>query len=257
MTPQHLTENIVQIADEAVPKMPLKWANIQNISIKTPESVSLPVYNKTPEVLMEIAAKAGVVEKIDEPEKEKVEKSLTTENDTSNEKKRETASPLLRALKRQKQEEKAKTGKEENPSIVMEGTSKPKKRRSTSEHSASKETATKEKSSKKAKGSNGKDEDEDKTAVMAKAEKKRESSDKKIKKAKETGESSESTKNFIAAKKFKGTKKGYVFRMGKEGLGYYVDVKPVVDQMAMDALLRSAKGKGGKRKNKNKGTRRS
>ena len=63
----------------------------------------------------------------------------------------------------------------------------------------------------------------------------------------------------MAAKKFKGSKKGYVFKMGKQGLGYYVDVKPVVDRMAMEALKRSAKSqsrRGGQKKNKYKGTRR-
>ena len=50
---------------------------------------------------------------------------------------------------------------------------------------------------------------------------------------------------FKASKKFKGSKKGYVFKMGRKGLGYYVDVKPVVDKMAMDALRRSAGSHGG------------
>ena len=55
---------------------------------------------------------------------------------------------------------------------------------------------------------------------------------------------------FIASKKFKGSKKGYFFQNGKKGLGYYMDVKPVVDRMAMEALMRSAKKKGasGRRK---------
>ena len=48
-------------------------------------------------------------------------------------------------------------------------------------------------------------------------------------------------------------------RFGREGLGYYVDVKPTVDKMKMEALIRASKSKsrrGGSKKNKYKGTRR-
>lgn len=64
---------------------------------------------------------------------------------------------------------------------------------------------------------------------------------------------------YIKAKKFKGSKKGYVFKMGRQGLGYYVDVQPVVDKAAMEAILNLGKNKsrrGGQKKNKYKGTRR-
>lgn len=44
---------------------------------------------------------------------------------------------------------------------------------------------------------------------------------------------------FVAAKKFTGSKTGYVFKEGSKGLGYYVDEKPVVDKAALDAVLRS------------------
>ena len=67
--------------------------------------------------------------------------------------------------------------------------------------------------------------------------------------------------DFIASKKFKGSKKGYVFHRGKRGIGYYVDIKPVVDKMAMEALKRQAtqqsrgEGRSGSRKKGRKGRR--
>ena len=33
---------------------------------------------------------------------------------------------------------------------------------------------------------------------------------------------------FIESKQFKGSKKGYVFKMDKKGLGYYIDIKPKI-----------------------------
>ena len=66
-------------------------------------------------------------------------------------------------------------------------------------------------------------------------------------------EASSSTKPFHAAAKFTGSKKGYVFRNGPDGLGYYVDVKPVVDKLAIAALVRMGnasqqqRGGGGRR----------
>ena len=70
MAPEKLAENIVEIAKNAAPKIPHKWANIQVVSIKTPESVALPVYNKTPEALKELAKLAGLEEDIETPENE-------------------------------------------------------------------------------------------------------------------------------------------------------------------------------------------
>jgi len=66
---------------------------------------------------------------------------------------------------------------------------------------------------------------------------------------------------FIPAKKFEGSRNGYVFKRDKLGLGYYADAKPVVDKMAIEALLRASKetkrspklqssGKGSKRRSR-------
>jgi hypothetical protein len=76
------------------------------------------------------------------------------------------------------------------------------------------------------------------------------STKKKQKKVEEKKE----TKEFVAMKKFKSSKKGYVFRMGAQGLGYYIDIKPVVDKMKMEALMRSSQQ--GKRGNSSKNSRR-
>jgi hypothetical protein len=55
-----------------------------------------------------------------------------------------------------------------------------------------------------------------------------------------------STENasFIPSKKYAGSKKGYVFRKDKQGLGYYRDVLPVVDKVWL-AKLKNVKAGGG------------
>jgi len=35
--------------------------------------------------------------------------------------------------------------------------------------------------------------------------------------------------DFIPSSKFTGSKKGYVFKMCKKGLGYYIDIKPIIE----------------------------
>merc|ERR1712166_32609 len=60
MEPEQLAANVIAIAKAAATKIPHSWANIQLIGVKTADSVSLPVYNKTPEALREIAKLAGI-----------------------------------------------------------------------------------------------------------------------------------------------------------------------------------------------------
>ena len=55
-----LIENVASIIEAAPLKMPRKWANVRSISIKTSDSMALPVYNKVPEEIAEIAKLAGV-----------------------------------------------------------------------------------------------------------------------------------------------------------------------------------------------------
>jgi len=288
MTCQQLTENITEIVKGTVPHVPQKWANIQNISIKTPESVSLPIYNKTPEVLREIAAAAGVVDevddaigsKIDTPEKD-VDAKIPQKVTPTSEKKREMTSPLLRALKKQKVEDakiakkqaKEKTSnekegssdssksskKKESPNDAKETTksthviesneasTSEKKRQTESpllralKKQKEEETTSKTKQSKKEKRPDEKTDDASKKMVTPKDAKKETSKSSN----KETSASStKESGDFIAAKKFIGSKTGYVFRMGKEGLGYYVDIQPKIDNMKMEALMRAGKSKG-------------
>jgi len=56
----HLVDNIVAAAVAAVQHVPRKWANVRSVSVKLPASQALPVYNKTPAELQEIATMAGL-----------------------------------------------------------------------------------------------------------------------------------------------------------------------------------------------------
>jgi ribosome biogenesis protein UTP30 len=285
MSVEKLVENILAISENAVPKIPRQWANIQNVGIKTPDSVSLPIYNKTPESLMEIAKMAGLKspkEQIDTPVKEAKEKKdeESKKVDAASKRKRDLKSPLVHALKKQKKEEEEAKGKE----------SEKKKEKA---EKKSKDEVTSAKVSPKAKKQNAKEVEEKAKTTPKQNEKRKPSEDLNTPKAKAgkkqktpdgaekqktpegkkqktpekakttpTKESSAEKKEFIAAKKFSGSKKGYVYRMSKQqGLGYHIDNKPVVDRMALDAISRlnknSPRGAGGSgsKKNKSKGSR--
>ena len=214
MDSKALTENILAIAKAAATKIPRSWANIQMIGVKTADSVSLPVYNKTPEALREIAKLAGVkadagVSADDDETKEKG-------SDAKEKKKKVLKSPLLQALKKQKKAE----GEKETP-------------KKTKKDKQSDEKKTPEKKAKRS------------------SEPEPVSSTKKKQKKEEPAiEEKKEKKDFVAAKKFKGAKKGYIFQMGSKGLGYYMDEKPVVNKMQLEAITRMGAGskKGGKRR---------
>ncbi|KAL3797740.1 hypothetical protein HJC23_000285 [Cyclotella cryptica] len=98
----------------------------------------------------------------------------------------------------------------------------------------------------------------DKDGVKSKSSKKRKdkqtendnksSSDDKIESStKKAKESNAHGSPFIASKKYQGSKKGYVFRKDKMGIGYYLDELPVVDKDWL-ASLKKGSGKGGGRK---------
>jgi hypothetical protein len=275
MAPEKLVKNIVEIAKNAVPKMPHKWSNVQGVSIKTPESMSLPIYNKAPQALKEIAQLAGIEEVIESPDKEdEVEKK---DEAATNKKKRDMKSPLLKALKKQKNDDEEKRRENKTPPKKKESSEKKQKNKRTSSDSlvietsvdadekvAEKKATPKQKKQRTSSEGLTKDNAESGSAKKkkeAKKQKEAETPDSKAKspKNKKADEESGERKDFVATKKFKGSKKGYVFRMGKHGVGYYVDVKPVIDQQKMDAILRMKKGnspRGGQKKNKSKGTRR-
>lgn len=233
-----IMENAVAIVKGAVGHIPRKWANVSAVHIKTATSVALPVYNKTREELEEISRLANKTERTNNTSKEQ-SKKRTRDNDkhddvtmdetdtqemNNKKKKKELAkSPLAKALKKAK----AETVVEKETKKEGQGTPVIEKKSKKSDDTISEKV----KSSKKTKASD-KSMDE-KTSL---------SSAKKTK-------TEEDGKDFIASKKFKGAKKGYVFRKGKDGIGYYIDIKPVVDKMALDAFARINKSGGnGKRR---------
>jgi len=327
MDPKRLAENVMAIAQEVPLKVPRKWANIRSIAIKTTESTSLPIYNKTPQELQEIAKMAGLSDKPSEAVTEK--RKRKNEAAQKEFKERKAKSPLVRALKRQKQmeddsnkstaaqtETKVDAGKEvakdEKKNVLDEakeeeqdtdkgnvqsqspekkrkvlpvdakgsnnkGAKKNKQKKATPDYEevANKSTDELEESSSSVKGKDqSKPADTKKTTPVRdeqtskaepkgkKAEKKvtpRESSTKQTTKPLAEDEKLSSRKSkpnegkaapFIRAKKYSGSKVGYVFRKGQQGLGYYEDVKPVVDQMMIDAMLRSANSNRGSGKHK-------
>jgi ribosome biogenesis protein UTP30 len=229
-----IVENAAAVVLGAVGHIPRKWANVSAIHIKTATSVALPVYNKTREELEEISrlAKKGELNNSTtnkDPSKKRVRDN--SEDDAAmdemqtqeKKKKKELAnSPLAKALKKAK----AESAVEKETKKEVEGTPVAKKKSKKSDETAKTHVSENVKSSKKTKASDAIV--KEKTPV----------SDAKKAKSEEKG------KDFIASKKFKGAKKGYVFRKGKNGLGYYIDIKPVVDKMALDALARINKGGG-------------
>ena len=234
MPEEKLVENIVAITENAVEKIPRKWANIRSIAIKTPESTSLPFYHKLPEELLEIAKLAGVAPAFKDIPLKSGDKTANEDGSALRKNKLAGKSPLIRALKKQ-----MKDGSkiDEKDDVV----DKPGTKEATEEKALRKnkkrmmeETEPKEK----------------KFNQIAEKRHKKESKKGADDKKKEVGD-------FVASKRFKGSKKGYVFRAGKEGVGYYKDVKPVVDKMVLAALVRSHSQGGSKgRKSKSPGKRR-
>lgn len=228
MSKDNLIKNCEQIIKEAPLKIPKKWKNILNISIKTTESTSLPVYNTTPEELLEFA---DLVEETETPstttdnkgkkhkkrsrEEEKAEQDEVIDDEEEKKKKlKQEKSPLLKALKEQKSASKKKKRKQEDDT---EGAKE--------EASTSTEKKSAKKKKKKVKDTEQQQQEPSTTTT-------KQSDEKEKKKTKE---------EFVSSKKFKGAKKGYVFRMGKQGLGYYVDTPPKVNKAALKAVERKRK----------------
>jgi ribosome biogenesis protein UTP30 len=236
---EHLVSNISAIIEQVPPKIPRKWANVRSISVKLPNSVALPIYNKTPEELMKIAGMAGL------PSLWNGDKPSTTKQLESDGKKLPTderddqtvasgksasgtaaKSPLLKALQKQKQSTNARSSetlpvsKKKRKQELSEASSVPKKSIDpTKDGSPSKR--------------------------VKRSETRKDPIEEEVKeKGKSDGPLATGSKqSFISAEKFSGSKKGYVFRNGKRGLGYYVDNPPVVDKVALSKLLRSGSEK--------------
>jgi ribosome biogenesis protein UTP30 len=308
MPAKHVMENIIAVCAHVPLKIPRQWANVRSIAIKTTHSTSLPIYNKTPAELNDIAEMAGlVVEKpllsTEEQEKKEAQAAKAAKEAELAKKKRKAKSPLVKALKKQQEQEdtttesKAKKQKTATPDAKKAKTTKAsstKKKRKELEVATKVEeeeqqspekkrklsmdkkeaTPTPKSAVKKTRSSAKKEEEAPKSsAKKAKVETPKAASAKKAKvetpkaaSAKKTkAETPKSAKNvldepYVSAKKFKGSKKGYVFKMGTKGLGYYVDIKPKIDPMAMEALMRlgsKSKGKGGGSNSGKKPSRRS
>lgn len=237
MSLEYLVENVEAILANAVKHIPRKWSNVSAVNVKTSQSVALPVYNKTREELEEIARMAKVdasstaEEKKRAREEEEEEAELAEEESARTKKqKKELAakSPLVKALKK----------KNKHDGEASEATTPSKKKKKTNSDSVEEKEVVKAtpKSSKKKKSK----EKEDVAAETPKSSKK--------KKSDEEG----SSKTFISSKKYKGSKKSFVFKMGSRGVGYYVDIKPVPDKMALAAIARMGKGGGGRRESAGK-----
>ena len=293
MATHKLVDNSLAIAGQAAEKIPRGWANIRSIGIRTVNSALLPVYRKTPEQLDEIARLGGLnevyVDEAQETTNEEVEPATERKEVRSK-------SLLVKALKLQRKSETRSskgddnkdtrkstkkdgddapgqldisgTDKQEDGGIPskpgeIKGSSKSKKKRKTT--STIDADGTK-KSTKLT--SNGETRDED-----------LDSGSRKSKMAKVTGENSDRNprkelsviekkekivlsndkkerKEYIASKSFSKSKEGYVYKLGDMGLGYYLDVKPMVDRAAIDAIVRAQPKGNGKRRSASNGKRR-
>ena len=239
-----LLENIQSIAQVVPDKVPKKWSNIRSVSIKTSSSVALPIYNRTPQELEEIMrmAKEEPKQAAGDVEQEKSEKSS---------KKKKASTPLAKALKKQSSEQDddaapttSSKKKKRDAESSIEKTPKTKKRKESAEDTSAR--------SKKKKSDSDIEKTKEETAAAKKTPKslKKAKTDEKEKEEKLTAKKTPKTDSpegdFIPSKKFVGAKKGFVFTKGKKGLGYYKDVKPVVDKAFLASL--GKRGGGGGRK---------
>jgi len=383
MPPRHLAENVQSAVQNTVEKLPRKWANVSGIFVKTPRSVALPLYSRTPEELAEIASLAAIADDVAVDEMGttttiKKRKGASEGEEVAKKKKKrkkelKEKSPLLKALKKQKQTEEegkvdsastdeeakdeAKTSKKKKgaamekkeaevesaanvvPAKKEEGaqsTKERKKKRKVKavesdkvkvEDAVKKEEVAQSAKEKKRKGGAKKEEDEGESEQPKNAKKKKKQKDSKKKEEdsesekgkkengatedKAKGESeppksakkkkkqkdsekkeegaqlakkkkqkaaveeegakerkqpksgkkqkddSDGGKDFLPSKKFRGAKKGYHFRKGKEGVGYYKDTVPVPDRAALEAMTRAyrstpSRGGGGGGKSRRK-----
>ena len=266
-----LVDNVLAAAAQGVDCVPQKWKNVQSLSVKTPRSMALPFYNRLPEELMDLTKLRP--EEVIEAEIKQKKLEAREKKAVVLKKKRKLAekSPLLRALKKQKSESSSeskdaektesdeKTGKEVKPNKKSLAKKEPVE--SVTSKSAAKKSKTKEipsDESKPAKKAKKEEPQVSKKPATLQASKKTTASEpltvsaSKDSKQKDKG-ATKSAENalsaFISSKKYSGSKKGYVFKKGANGLGYYIDKLPVVDKQSMQALLRSTtQGRGGDRK---------
>lgn len=125
MSDDSLCANIQAIATNAIPKFPRKWAMVSSILIKTPDSVSLPVYNKTSdnyeEIIMKVKDESDLLlsgEEYYPNDEDKVRSSYCNDSQSNigeignkyKKQKLATRSPLIRALLKQRKVQEENTG---------------------------------------------------------------------------------------------------------------------------------------------------
>ncbi len=236
LTELQLAENTMAAIKGVVPRLPGKWGNVREIGVRVGQSVMLPVYARTAEEIEAIKKMQGqgtipaVVE--DESEKEATEQQ-------NKEKKRKAVaeakvkSPLVKALKKKKAEDEEEKKKKEE---VSESNRKAKRK----EKQPEERPATK-KSRREAQA-----EDD---AVKVKSPKKA-----KVATEPAAAEPAKESATFVASKKFKGARKGYAFKKGNKGVGYYKDTPPPFNVMLAQSLAADSSRRGdGRGKGKGKG----
>lgn len=270
MPMEHLVKNVMAICAKeggAVGHIPRRWSNITAINIKTSQSVALPVYNKTREELSEIAKMAKVEvdgESLagkgagtkDKKRSRQLEMESIDDAEVVAEKKKQkkelaAKSPLVKALKKQKKKKEAEAETEE---VIAATPKSKKKKRSDSVDKVVEKKSSKKKSKEAAAAAAAVEEAAEPVEAAPKLSKK------KSKEAAAAAEESEAAtpkakappKDFYKVKKFKGSKKGYVFKMGDKGLGYYKDVVPVVDKSLLKGGRGRSSGGGGSSKKANR-----
>jgi len=287
MPMKNLAENIDAIVKNAASHIPRKWGNIASISMKTTHSVALPIYNKTREDLEEIAALAQInrLEAKDEKKREISHQSEEEIEKQMERKKQKTEmaakSPMLKALKvlksndeneekKQTKQKKQKKQKKESvpnsPQVkdlipeqvpksplvealksIKSKTSEKKKRKKKQPNSTAEEAQLTE-------AADIRKEPEDKSIQSLKKQKVTDSGAATPKSSKKKDISTPKEKqDFISSRKFKGSKAGYVFYKGSRGIGYYVDVKPVVN---FERIVGSNRGGDKSRRSKSPGGKR-
>ena len=320
MSPSKLLDNIMSVCSEVPTKVPRKWSNVRSVSIKTTNSVALPIYNKTPEELAHIErlARVGGKDLAREEEGGNIDgdDEVVPKRGRAKAAVRAVDTPLARALKKQRAVEPVSDGGEGGSSekkrkgptgettvaVIVDASPKSSKKEKTEPTADGEEAvgattaeagakitpksskkvkagtnddaeeegaevaakdAPKSSKKKKRKGATDGDVDEGgseaaapKEEVMAKVAQEQKSA-KKVKRgegATTEGSSlskSPSTKkeakneDFVAVKRFSGARRGYVFRKGPSGIGYYRDVLPVVDKIGLASLLAKTGRSGG------------
>lgn len=272
--PSELVENVVAIVREAQQKLGARKLRMQAVSVKLPDSAALPIWNMLPELNV-VAEKKETSSETDQ-----MGRSDDEDATTDKKKKLRGKSPLLNALKKQKETEKKEASSEskkeeddekekrkrknsidrstppkggsaskvmpEDPDIVDGATTSPSakkakkaKKSKHSSHDGAETEATVSTDNKKKDGVREAGAENAKVTAEI-VEEKQQSKKKSKRKQDKISISNDDGKVFIAAKKYQGSKKGFVFHKGPEGLGYYVDEKPVVDPKFIESLLLSA-----------------